>query len=200
MLSSRYRWLSDRIAFPIARVFAMLGFKPNTLTLLGFIASIAAAFMFAMEELLFAFYLLLITSFLDLMDGAVAKATERVTKFGGILDSVLDRYADALILIGIGYYLDEHFLLIFIVMVGGLLVSYSRARAEAVVVECSVGIAERAERLIILSIATLLEALEVFPFVDIFFITLIILAIITHFTVIQRVLFTYIDLKKQEAY
>ncbi|MFQ6137055.1 MAG: CDP-alcohol phosphatidyltransferase family protein [Candidatus Hydrothermarchaeales archaeon] len=191
MVSSRLRSISDDITTPIAEVFVRLGLGPNAITLLGLFSSIAAAYMYATNNLIFAFYMLLLASTLDLLDGAVAKVANSITKFGGFLDSVTDRYSDAIILIGIAIYLDSYFLLIFIVLVGTLLVSYSRARAEHEISQCAVGIAERAERLTILLIATLFEALNILPRVDMFYVALVLLAVITHLTVLYRVLYTY---------
>jgi phosphatidylglycerophosphate synthase len=197
MLSSRFRNFSNIFVIPIARLLALLRLSPNKITILGLIFSILTAFMYASGELIYAFYLLLCTCFFDVIDGTVARITKKTTKFGGFLDSVLDRYSDSIILIGIAIYLEEHFILIFIVLVGSLLVSYSRARAEMEIALCDVGIAERAERLIILAIATLLEGIMIFPYLDVFYIALAILAILTHFTVIQRVTYTYFILGRE---
>ncbi|MEE9565059.1 MAG: hypothetical protein V3V63_05065, partial [Candidatus Hydrothermarchaeaceae archaeon] len=100
--------------------------------------------------------------------------------------SVADRYADAFILIGIAMYLNEHHVLIMVVIVGSILVSYSRARAETVIDKCDVGLAERSERLIILMVATLLAIAGV----NLFYEALVLLAVLTHLTVLQRILYT----------
>jgi phosphatidylglycerophosphate synthase len=141
--------------------------------------------------LFFAFIFIFLTSFFDVIDGAVAKVTHNVTKLGGFLDSTIDRYSDSVILIGLALFLEDHYGLIFIVLVGSLLVSYTRARAEEFVPKCDIGIAERSERLIFLMIATFLAAYQFLNPLDIFYTILIILAILTHFTVLQRIYYTY---------
>lgn len=176
--------------YPAARVLASTGVTPNLLTKLGLVASIGVGIALALGRLWLAFFLLLLTSFLDAMDGAVARYTRSVTRFGGFLDAVCDRYADAAILIGIALYLQDHYILIFIVILGSLMVSYSRSKAENYIQRCDVGIAERAERLIILILATLGEALRIAEPGRVFYISLVILALLTHFTVFQRVVYT----------
>lgn len=191
MVSSRLRSFSNRMTSPIAEVIDRFGISPNMITFFSLFFSIAAAYMFTENNLVFAFYMLLLVSISDLMDGAVARVSNRVTQLGGILDSIIDRYSDAIILIGLAIYLDSHFLLIFIVLVGTLMVSYTRARVECEIQKCAVGIAERAERLILLMAATLIEAFNIFPKVDAFYLVLIILALITHLTVLYRFYYTY---------
>lgn len=191
MVSSRLRSFSNGITSPIAEVIDRFGISPNMITFFSLFFSIAAAYMFTENNLVFAFYMLLLASFSDLMDGAVARVSNRITQLGGILDSIIDRYSDAIILLGLAIYLDSHFLLIFIVLVGTLMVSYTRARVEREIQKCAVGIAERAERLILLMAATLIEAFNIFPKVDAFYYVLIILALITHLTVLYRFYYTY---------
>lgn len=163
---------------------------------MGLVSSLLVAIAFAYEDLVLAFLLLLVTSFFDIIDGAVAKVANKVTKFGGFMDSTLDRYSDSAILIGLALFLDEYYGLIFIVLVGSLLVSYTRAKAEEFVPKCDVGIAERAERLIILMLATLLGALQLVYPKDAIYVALIILAILTHFTVLQRIYYTQRQLSR----
>ncbi|MFQ5976280.1 MAG: archaetidylinositol phosphate synthase [Candidatus Hydrothermarchaeales archaeon] len=194
MVSSRLRGFSNEIVNPIAEVIVKFGIGPNTITFLGLFFSIATAYMYTENNLIFAFYMLLLASIFDLMDGAVARVSNNITKFGGVFDSITDRYSDAIILLGLAIYLDSHFILILIVLVGTLLVSYTRTRAEHEIEKCAVGFAERAERLIILLIATLLEALNIFPKFDLFYIALILLAVITHITVLYRLIYTFNEL------
>lgn len=185
MLSANFRSYSDRIMLPLGGFVAKFGISPNILTLIGLLLSVAAAGAFAYGNLVYALVLLALTALFDVLDGAVAKAAGKITEFGGFLDSMADRYSDALILIGIAIYLGEHYVLIMVVIAGSILVSYSRARAENFIDKCDVGLAERAERLIVLMLATLLAAAGL----DLFYETLLLLAAITHLTVLQRVLF-----------
>ncbi len=174
------------IVVPLGNAVAKTGVEPNVLTLAGLLFSMTAAGAFAYGNLVYAFILLVLGSLFDVLDGAVARAQRKVTKFGGYLDSVADRYADAFVLIGIAMYLNEHHVLVMVVIVGSILVSYSRARAETVIDKCDVGLAERSERLIILMVATLLAIAGV----NLFYEALVLLAVLTHLTVLQRVLYT----------
>ena len=192
MLSANFRGHTNKIIVPIARFISKSGISPSIITLSGLFFSLIAAVMFAQKNLLFALAFLVLSSFLDVIDGAVARELNRVSAFGGFLDSLTDRYSDSFVLIGVALYLENHYLLVFIVLVGSLLVSYSRARAENYIEKCDVGIAERAERLILLIIATVLEIAGVSGSI---YGALVILAVITHFTVLQRVSLTYKSLR-----
>lgn len=186
MLSARFRVYSDFFVVPIGRTFAKTGLNPNTLTLVGLLLSAGAAGAFACKNLAWALALLLFASLFDMLDGAVARASGKVTNFGGYLDSVTDRYSDALILIGLAMYMEAHYVLVMIVIVGSMLVSYSKAKAETLIEKCDVGLAERGERLILLIFATLMALAGR----NIFYEVLLLLAVLTHLTVLQRVLYT----------
>ncbi len=192
MLSANFRRHANKIVVPVARLVSKSGINPGIITLSGLFLSIVAGVMFAQKNLLFALAFLALSSILDAIDGAVARELDRVSEFGGFLDSLTDRYSDSFVLIGVAFYLEDHYLLVFIVLVGSLLVSYSRARAENYVEKCDVGIAERAERLIILAVATVLEITGVNGSI---YAAMIILAVITHLTVLQRVNLTYRSLR-----
>ena len=192
---------------PVARVIARSKIPPNALTLLGPIVATFAAWMYIQQQLALALLLLLLSGFVDALDGAVARATGKTTAFGGVLDSVCDRYSDAIVLIGVilGGWSSTFWGILAIV--GSLLVSYTRARAEAAGVEqLGVGIAERPERLIILMIVTLLQYLTVigllFPPPSYFGIIywleygVILIAILAHITVVQRTIAAYRALSK----
>ncbi|MDD5617079.1 MAG: archaetidylinositol phosphate synthase [Candidatus Methanoperedens sp.] len=141
----------------------IVGVNPNTLTLLGLLISIVAAIFFAMGEVLVAGSLLLLSGFFDALDGAVARENGRTTRFGGFLDSVCDRFADAAILIGAMYGGLTSFPPFpdwfpgSLAIVGSLMVSYTRARAEAAGAAASVGIGERAVRMVILILGAFLN-------------------------------------------
>ncbi len=194
---------------PVARVIARSKIPPNALTLLGPIVATFAAWMYIQQQLALALLLLLLSGFVDALDGAVARATGKTTAFGGVLDSVCDRYSDAIVLIGVilGGWSSTFWGILTIV--GSLLVSYTRARAEAAgVQQLGVGIAERPERLIILMVATLLQYLTVigllFPPPSYFGIIywleygVILIAILAHITVFQRTIAAYRALSKLE--
>ncbi len=213
-------WLIGRIkdkfkrAFgPFARVLGRTGVPPNLLTILGPIIAVFAALCFVWQDLLAALLLLLLSSFVDVLDGAVARAQKRTTPFGGFLDSVCDRYSDAIVIFGIifGGWLSSSWgpLWGILALVGSLMVSYARARAEAAgVSQLGVGIAERPERLIILMGATLLQYLTfsgiLFAPPVFFDISLwleygiILIVILAHITVLQRTVAAYRALAKQQ--
>ncbi len=186
MLSAKFRRYSSLAIVPLGKFVGKTGINPNILTMAGVIFSIAAAAAFYYGNLTYALFLLFLVSFFDILDGAVARAQKNVTKLGGYLDSVTDRYSDAFILIGIATYLDAHYILIMVVIFGSILVSYSRARAENIIKKCEVGLAERAERLMVIMLATILAIAGI----DLFYEALILLAVLTHITVLQRVVYT----------
>lgn len=189
MVSSRLRTAASPYTARLARPLAALGLSPNSITLIGLFFSFITALMYISHNLIFAFIGLLFTSLADAADGAVAKISGKTTRFGGFLDSVADRYSDALILLGIGVYLGDQYLLVLVALVGTLLVSYTRARAEMEIDKCDVGIGERAERLVILSLATLLEASNILQ--NALLISLVLLIVLTHSTALQRIWYTY---------
>jgi len=185
MLSAKYRSYADKIIIPIASLLAKLNLSPNVITIAGLILSFFVTISFYYGSLSLALLFLILTSICDVLDGGVARVSGRVTRFGGYFDSVVDRYSDGLIFIGLMLYLREHYSLIFLAMLGSFLVSYTRARAEIFIEKCDVGIAERGERLIILIFATMLANFGV----DIYYETLILIALLTHITFIQRMIY-----------
>ena len=170
----------------VARGFAGAGFTANSLTFVGIVVGIAAACLFALRAEILAGFILLLCGFFDVLDGAVARITGRVTAFGGVLDSVADRYVDSLILIGIALGgLGEAGLLpgwawVAAALVGSLMVSYTRARTEAAGSgTLDVGIAERGERLLILAFGAVLTLTRY---------AVVFVAILAHITVAQRLM------------
>ena len=130
--------------------------NPNTLTLFGLFLSLISAIFFAKKELLWAGAFLLASGFFDALDGLVARANNRITRFGGFLDSVCDRFADAAIIIGAMYggltqmYSIPYWLTGTLAIFGSLMVSYTRARAEAAGANASIGFGDRPVRMIII--------------------------------------------------
>ncbi len=170
----------------LSKIFGTKG-NPNSFTIMGFFATLIAS-VFIIKELWVAAGLMIILSgLLDLFDGVLARKLERVTLFGGFLDSVLDRYSDLFLLLALLiYYLRKGVpglvILTSVVSIGTILISYVRAKAESLQIPCSVGLMERAERIILLSVGTLFQWME--PI-------LWILAILTHFTVIHRIYYVW---------
>lgn len=148
--------LSSYVEAPGARLFIRLGISPNAITLLGLAGSVVAALLVSQSLLLWGGLAMIIASGLDMFDGAVARATGRVSKFGGLLDSVADRIADAVVLTGVlAHFLSESndagALLALAAMATSFLVSYVRARASGLRVDCEVGVLTRVERVVLLS-------------------------------------------------
>ncbi len=119
---------------PIARAVARTGITPNGVTALGLVGNLIAAWLAADGRWLAAGLVMLVGSGLDLLDGALARATGRVTPFGAVFDAVLDRYSEAVVLLGlVVYYADRdayvQVVLLFAAVTGSILVSYVRARA-----------------------------------------------------------------------
>jgi len=180
---------------PIARLFTKV--NPNTMTILALVFCIGSGLYFAGGKPIAAGILLMIGGFFDILDGAVARENGRVTVFGGVLDSVSDRYADAVVFIGImwgGYsailpYIENDWVVSAVALVGSLLVSYSRARAEAAGTgKLAIGVAERAERMILIILGAFTGLLNW---------AILIVAVISHLTVLQRMIVTYRILQKR---
>jgi CDP-diacylglycerol--glycerol-3-phosphate 3-phosphatidyltransferase len=167
----------------IGEILARLGLTPNSLTAIGLALNALAAVIVASGHLVPGGVLLLIASGFDMLDGAVARASGTVTRFGGFLDSTIDRYSEALVLGGVLVYIlstDDYRLgavLVFAAAVGSLMISYARARAEAAGWKASVGLLARPERVLVLSLGLLTG--HVIP-------ALWFLAIGSHVTVITR--------------
>lgn len=160
--------------------------NPNTLTLFGLLLSLISAFFFAQRLLFMAGAFLLISGFFDALDGLVARENNRTTKFGGYLDSVCDRFADAAVIMGAMYAgLTQFYSIPFwfmgsLAIFGSLMVSYTRARAEAAGVNASVGIGDRPVRtLLIISGA----------FIDKVNWTILIVTVLSLITVLHRIVF-----------
>jgi archaetidylinositol phosphate synthase len=177
----------------VAEAFHNLGLTPNFVSFLGLIFAVLSAVTYWHWNLhpfllILAPLLMLISGFFDALDGALARRYGEATKFGGFLDSLLDRYADTVILCGIILSGLTEVYLGLIALAGSLLVSYSRARAEATGVKMeTVGLAERAERLILLTLASFIA----FIWLDALNWGIIVLAVLTNFTVFQRVIYFY---------
>ena len=183
-----------------AKAAHSIGLTPNTVSLIGLALALSSAFAYAAATqdsplwILLATVLLLASGFCDALDGVIARIYKQTSVFGGFLDSLMDRYADAAVYAGVivGGHCDLSWGLA--ALAGSIMVSYSRARAEAVEVKMeSIGLAERAERMLILSIASI-AAIFWLPALNI---GIIMLAVLSNFTVLQRGLHVYNSLKKK---
>ena len=167
--------------------------NPNFFTLLGFFSTLLASLLILSGYRLLAGLAIALSGLFDLFDGVAARKLGKVTILGSFLDSVLDRYSDLLLLLALlVYYLkrgeSDIVVLTSLVSMGTVLIPYVRAKAEALHVPCNVGLMERAERIILLVIGAFLNQME--PI-------LWILAVLTHFTVFQRIFYVWKKLRSR---
>jgi soluble lytic murein transglycosylase len=182
----RYR---DRVrawSDPLGRALFRLHLRPNHLTVAGLVASCVAAACFIAGQTKTAGLVLIVAGLLDLLDGSLARASGQVTAFGAFLDSVIDRYSDIAVMLGIVVLYartpnPRGALVAMAGLAGSVMVSYTKARAESIGVECTVGMMERPERLICLIAGAVLDRME--P-------ALWVLAIMANVTAVQRIIFT----------
>mgnify|MGYP000870796711 CR=1 FL=1 len=175
------------IAAPLGHIAGWLeatGISPNALTLIGFGLTLVVAIILATGNLFWGGILLIFAALFDTLDGAVARHAGKTTVFGAFLDSVMDRFSEAVTLIALIYYYSFQpdgqwpVILLACTIVGSLMVSYTRARAEAVNIECKEGFFQRTERIIVLILGLLTGWM--LPI-------LIILAVFTNLTAVQRI-------------
>ena len=183
MLSEKFGHALDK---PLEKLARKIPFSPNELSIAGFLVTLLACYILSFD-LLWGGILILGGALFDLLDGIVARTQNRMTRFGAFLDSVLDRYSDAFILLAIAYNMGNipnatGVMLSLGTLLGSFLISYSRARAEGIGEECKYGIMERPERLILLSIGTISGF--IIP-------ALWVLVVLTNFTVMQRIYYVW---------
>ncbi len=159
--------------------------RPNVLTVLGTVFGFVSSVCIAFGWFVFGALALLISGFFDILDGALARGTNTVTRFGGFLDSVLDRYTDLCVIGGIFVFFMSQgsvrdAFMTFVATIGIAIIPYARARAEAASIQCKSGLLERPERIILLLIGLFFH--QLLPYV------VFVLAILTHVTVIQRII------------
>jgi len=193
MISSKIGHKLDPYVYKVGKHLLGKGVNPNLLTFSGFILNAGAAFLLAMGYPKVGGFAILGAGLCDLMDGAMARNQGRATPFGAFFDSVMDRYSDLIVLLGLLFFYAHRgstsmVVLTSVVLIGTALVPYVRARAEGVIEKCAVGLLERAERIVLLAVGALFNLMV--PI-------LWILAVFTHFTVIQRIHYTWKQLKEK---
>jgi len=171
---------------PVVRLLARTGITPNTITWLGFIIAIGAGVLVGIGHPFAAGFIVLVGGFFDIIDGALARSTNRTTRFGAILDSTLDRAGEAMVLLGLLVFYTREQSTVGVVVVGivwlmSVLVSYIRARAEGMGLECEVGLFTRAERVVLVALGLLLSQVG-----DALLIILAVIAALSFLTVVQR--------------
>lgn len=179
----------------VVRHLQAAGISPNALTLIGFLLTALSAIVLATGYFRVGAIVLLLASIFDMLDGALARTTGQSTVFGAFLDSTLDRYSESVTFLALAYYYSgltgarTEIMLIFVIIIGSLMVSYTRARAEALHVECKAGMLQRPERVILLIAALLVGWLQ--P-------VLWIMAILTNISAIQRIYEVYTNTRRQQ--
>lgn len=185
------KWVLDSIV----GLLSALRVNPNILTLIGLVINIFAAVLFAKGRFMFAGLVVVFAGIFDMVDGEVARRTGRVTKFGAFFDSVIDRYSDVVLLLGLVVWyakIDEIFDVGLTVMtlIGSIMTSYTRARAESLIPACKVGFLERPERIVLLIIGALSDRMA--P-------VLWVMAILSNWTVSQRIWYTFHETRRIEG-
>ncbi|MDH4028249.1 MAG: CDP-alcohol phosphatidyltransferase family protein [Nitrospirota bacterium] len=180
MISSCFGHFLDR---PLTSLAKRLNINPNTITVAGFIVTVIAAVVLS-QDLFTGGLLIILGGLFDVFDGVVARVNNRASDFGAFLDSVLDRYSDAFLFMGFAWYFLENgpmtgAWLSSGTMIGALVISYARARAEGLGRKCHTGLMERPERIVLMSLGALTG--YVLP-------VMWIMLVLTHVTVLQRIL------------
>jgi CDP-diacylglycerol---glycerol-3-phosphate 3-phosphatidyltransferase len=190
----------------VGRVVGATGISPNALTLIGLLLNCGAAAIVLTGSLFAGGVAFLVANAFDSLDGAVARATGKVSRFGAFLDSVIDRYDESVVLIALLVVLGQRGDMLLVgaagvALVGSLLVSYTRARAEGLGLDCEVGLFQRTERVILLGLGLVFADLALpLPFPHpVLAIVIWTLAIVTNITAAQRVLHVYGLLRNQDA-
>lgn len=184
----------NKVIVLIVRGLALSRISPNALTFIGLLINIGAAVLLAFGHFRLAGAVIIGAGIFDMVDGRVARETNRVTKFGGFFDSVLDRYSDLALLMGLLVYyasINRNFYVVMtaIVMTASVMISYTRSRSENTIPSCKVGFMERPERIVLLIIGCLADRMA--P-------VLWVIAVLGNITVIHRMVHTYQETSRLE--
>jgi CDP-diacylglycerol--glycerol-3-phosphate 3-phosphatidyltransferase len=195
VLNKPRRSLGQRVNKLPAKLLAKAGITPNVITTAGLALSIVVAWVLATGHFFLGGFLVLFSGAFDMLDGAVARLTGKTSRFGGVLDSTFDRVSEGALLLGLlAYYADrggeQEILLIGAALLGSLLTSYVRARAEGVGLKCEVGLFTRPERVILLAIGLIADQMLVI---------LWILAVLSNLIALQRLLHVWQQARKEGA-
>jgi len=184
----------NKVILLIVRGLALSKIHPNYLTLIGLLINVGAAWLLAVGQFRWAGAVIIGAGLFDMVDGRVARETNRVTRFGGFFDSVLDRYSDLGLLIGLLVWYGSigrfsYVVLTAVAMIACVMVSYVRARAENSIPMCKVGFMERPERVVLVIIGALFDRMA--P-------VLWVIAVLGNLTVIHRMIFTWQEAERLE--
>jgi CDP-diacylglycerol--glycerol-3-phosphate 3-phosphatidyltransferase len=192
MFTQKFQAWVRRWAERAVGVFRDSPVTPNMLTLFGLLITGAGALLVAVGLLLPGGIVLAFAGFFDVFDGALARAAGKVYRYGAFLDSTVDRYSEGVVYLGILiYFLDQHDgwrpIIVLVALAGSFLVSYVRARAQSLGFTCDVGILARPERVVIIVAGLILQSLPITSRFEPLTVALVILAIGTNFTAVQRI-------------
>ena len=183
----------------MVRLLVGLRLTPNSLTLLGLVVAGASAYLLSIGELWAGGVALLASGLFDLFDGALARATGRASRFGAFLDSVVDRVSEVVVLLGLLiFYVNrtetEGIVLVYLALAGSIMVSYMRARAEGLSIECNIGIMTRPERIIALGVGLMVS----YWWLTMVLVVLAAIAALTMLTSAQRMVHTWRSLAREQ--
>lgn len=184
----------------VAYLFVNLKIGPNALSFMALISGMGAGVLFFLKHPFWAGIMIVICGLFDILDGKVAVNTNQKSLFGAIVDSALDRYSEFFIYLGLAAYFRNHWALwlTFWTILGSSMVSYTRARAEGLGIECKIGIMQRAERMLLLFLGAMIGSL--FNIFDPAMITVLaIIAVFSNITAIQRTFYVK-KVEKQEKF
>jgi CDP-diacylglycerol--glycerol-3-phosphate 3-phosphatidyltransferase len=198
---------AKRIIDAMVRGLARSHINPNVLTFMGLLMNIGCGVLFGYGMFFKAGLLMILANIFDMFDGQVARLRGRVTRFGAFFDSVIDRYSDVIVFVGIMVFYARntaaHSTLLValtgLALVGSVMISYSRARAESLDIACKVGFLERPERVVLLIIGSLTEVGPMTsPFLHKMPQVLWVLAVLSHWTVVHRIYHTWRELRETD--
>jgi phosphatidylglycerophosphate synthase len=187
--------IAANVTRPVISLLARTGLTPNTVTWIGFVITIVAGVLVIIRHPLAAGIVVLVAGFFDMLDGALARTTGKVTHFGAILDSTLDRVCEAILLVSLLVVFVQdgkttESILAGVAIPGSLLVSYVRARMEGLGIECKAGLFTRPERVIVLALGLLLSKFDYALLA-----ALSIIIFFSYYTVIERMVYAWRKLK-----
>ncbi len=230
MIISQFKSLGHKIINPVVSLLVRSRVNPNTITTLGFVLTIISAAIFIagaewgvrgdLSYIGWGGFMILFAGAFDMLDGQVARLSGRSSPFGALYDSVLDRYSEMVMFLGICYYLVSHDYFLssvfaFIALTGSVMVSYTRARAEALGIDCSVGLMQRPERVVLIGFSAVLCGIvgsiigpeyklavdwlpiPLFETITVFTFPIFIVAILANVTAIHRLRHSYKEAEKQ---
>lgn len=186
--------IAERLTEPVVRVLVRTPLTPSAISWFGFILALGATALIITAHPFAAGFVVLVAGFFDILDGALARRTKKVAPFGAVLDSTLDRLSEAVLLLAILVAFGGSpwlVLLVFLALLGSLLVSYVRARAEAAGLKCGVGLFTRAERVLVLVLGLLLSHIA-----NALAIALAIIVVFSFFTFGQRLVYVWQQTKE----